>query len=180
MCSCRKILYAWWWWMRRGLPSSVCTGLGRICGEVGWRMFVCFSGCFCTYFVCVYHSFLDPQPVYDVCRLPSCQGIHCGQDSTCSGQDLWLLRTRCASDEYFKYSSLKSYRAGKLSNSPWFMKCLLFLWKWEFSFLSLWPSYGECHHFFVCVDVWTCRCGSVLVMQPSRPPGSTTSAKAVR
>lgn len=49
----------------------------------------------------------DPQPVHDMCGLPSCQGIHCGQDGACSGQDLRLLRTRCASDEYFKKCSLK-------------------------------------------------------------------------
>lgn len=29
-----------------------------------------------------------------------------------------------------------------------------------FFFLSLWPSYGERHHCFVCVDVWTRWCGS--------------------
>ncbi len=78
--------------------------------------------------------FLDPQPVYDVCGLPSCQRIHRGQDSACSGQDLWLLRTRCASDEYFKCCSLKCCRAGKPSNWQWFMKWLLFLWEWEFFF----------------------------------------------
>lgn len=38
-----------------------------------------------------------------------------------------------------------------------------FLWKWEFFFLSLWPSYGERHHCFcVCgcvnVPVWVCAC----------------------
>lgn len=32
-----------------------------------------------------------------------------------------------------------------------------FKWKWG----SLWPSYGEYNHCFVCVDVWTWRCGSV-------------------
>lgn len=79
----------------------------------------------CLFGVC--HPLADPQPVYDVCGLPSCQGIHCGQDSTCSGQDLWLLWTRCAFDEYFKYYSLKIYRAWKLSYSPWFMNFPPFL-----------------------------------------------------
>lgn len=53
-------------------------------------------------FIRVCHPVLDPQPVYDMCGLQSCQGVHCGQDGTCPGQDLRLLRTRCASDEYLK------------------------------------------------------------------------------
>lgn len=47
-----------------------------------------FLGVLVFIFFCVCHPFLDPQPVYDMCGLPSCQGIHCGQDSACSGQDL--------------------------------------------------------------------------------------------
>lgn len=72
------------------------------------------------------HLLLDPQPVYDMCGFPSCQGIHRGQDSACSGQDLWLLRTRCASDEYFKKCSLKRYRAGTM-----IYEVVPFLWKWD-------------------------------------------------
>lgn len=69
---------------------------------------VCISLCRCSLglfwcrFVHVCHPLLDPQPVYDVCGLQSGQRVHCGQDSTCPGQDLRLLRTRCASDEYLK------------------------------------------------------------------------------
>lgn len=62
----------------------------------------CSLGLFWCIFVHVCHPLLDPQPVYDMCGLQSCQGVHCGQDSTCPGQDLRLLRTRCASDESVK------------------------------------------------------------------------------
>lgn len=93
-----------WWRMRRGLLTCICSGVRREFSL--WNMFAFLHlgvvwSCFGTYFsVC--HPLLDPQPVYDVCGLQSCQGVHCGQDGACSGQDLWLLWTRCASDEYLK------------------------------------------------------------------------------
>lgn len=103
--------------------------------------------------------FSDPQPMHDVCGLSSCQGVHCGQDSACSGQDLWLLRTRCVSDEYFKCCSLKSYRAGQLSNSPVIYEVASFSrGNWIF-FSSLWPIVLVSVIIVLCV----CVCVNVLV-----------------
>lgn len=73
-------------------------------GRVFFVGYVCISprrgslGLFWCIFIHICHPLLDPQPVYDMCGLQSCQGVHCGQDRTCPGQDLRLLRTRCASE----------------------------------------------------------------------------------
>lgn len=79
----------------------------------------------------------DPQPVHDMCGLPSCQGIHRGQDGACSGQDLRLLRTRCASDEYFKKCSLKRKTLAVIYEAvPFFTgNGILFKLKSQFLFL---------------------------------------------
>lgn len=58
--------------------------------RAGMHLSSCLCGC---------DPFSDSQSMYDMCGLPSCPGIHCGQNGTCSSQDLWLLWTRCASEE---------------------------------------------------------------------------------
>lgn len=78
-----------WFFKSRFNNTHVCVCIHVY---VGWGAFMSLS---------LFRPFVDSQPVYDVRGLPSCQGVHCGQDGACSGQDLWLLRTRCASDEYF-------------------------------------------------------------------------------
>lgn len=106
-----------------------------------------------------------------MCGFPSCQRIHRGQDSACSGQDLWLLRTRCASDEYFKKCSLKRYRAGKHSSSPWFMKWFLFCGNgilFKFKALSfMWASvlFRECGG---CVNVPAEVCACLAAFEATR------------
>lgn len=142
--------------LHRVREKSVCSN--SVLVYVIKLLYICI--CFWVFlqvFFCVCHCFLDPQPVHDVCGLSSHPGIHCWQDSACSGQDLWLLRTRCASDEYFKYCSLKSYRAGKLSSSPWFMKRLLSLRKLDF--FQVYDLVMVSVILVLCV--WMCECAGV-------------------
>lgn len=91
-----------------------------------------------------------------MCGLSSCQRIHCGQDSTCSGQDLWLLRTRCASDEYSLFGVTEQEKVFQ-----WFMELLLC--RGNRGTLCTRPRFCEHNHCWV-----VCLCGCCAAFEATR------------